>query len=50
VSRIVKLAENELAPRGRPYLMSLGGANQVNMIGLLALGGAAQAPCDLWAA
>lgn len=38
VSRIVKLAENELAPRGRPYLMSLGGANQVNMIGLLALG------------
>ena len=38
VSRIVKLAEKELTPRGHPYLMSLGGANQVNMFGLLSLG------------
>jgi hypothetical protein len=38
VSQIVKRAEAELAPLGHPYLVSLGGANQVNLFGLVALG------------
>jgi hypothetical protein len=37
VSRIIHLAEKELASR-HPYLVSLGGANRVNMLGLLTLG------------
>src|SRR4029453_13980975 len=38
VAQIMKLAEADLARCGCPYLVSLGGANRVNMLGLLALG------------
>jgi hypothetical protein len=38
VARIVKMAEKDLAQRGYPYFVSIGGANRVNMLGLLTLG------------
>ena len=38
VPRIMKLAEADLAQSGYPCLVSLGGANRVNMLGLLTLG------------
>ncbi len=38
VARIMKMAEEDLAQSGYPYLVSLGGANRVNMLGLLTLG------------
>ena len=38
VSRIMKTAEQDLAQSGYPYLVSIGGANRVNMFGLLSLG------------
>jgi len=37
-ARIMKTAGEDLAQSGYPYLMSLGGANRVNMLGLLTLG------------
>jgi len=38
VPRIMRLAEKDLAQSGYPYFVSVGGANRVNMMGLLTLG------------
>lgn len=38
VARIMRLAEKDLAQSGYPYFVSVGGANRVNMLGLLTLG------------
>jgi len=38
VAPIIKLAEEDLAQSGYPYFVSVGGANRVNMLGLLTLG------------
>ena len=38
VTRIMKMAYSDLADRAYPYLVSVGGANRINVLGLLTLG------------